>query len=233
LRTVTVSEVLGEAWALYRLLWRRSILTAAAIFVFLSLIEALITRPGIGRNASLVLLLGSTTISVVGSLWVQGALVEVVRDIHEGRKPASIEQLYDTTRGQLWRLAAGGVLTGVGVGIGVLLLVIPGLVLLTRWSLLVPVIVVEGRPLREAFERSTRLVRGHGWPVFGVIVSTVLVSFVIAGVAQAVFLFLPAFFTVWIGGFVAASVATPFVAHAYTVMYYRVTEPGRRVIPGS
>jgi hypothetical protein len=32
---------------------------------------------------------------------------------------------------------------------------------------------------------------------------------------------------------VAASVATPFVAHAYTVMYYRLTEPSRPVIPAS
>jgi hypothetical protein len=233
LPAVSVSGVLGEAWTLYRLLWRRSILTAAAIFVFLSLIEAIIARPGFGRGASVALLLASTTISVIGSLWVQGALVEVVRDIHEGRRPASFEHLYDTTRGQLWRLAAGGVLTGLGVGIGVLLLIIPGLVLLTRWSLLVPVIVVEGRPLREAFDRSVRLVQGNGWPVFGVIVSTVLISLVIGGAAQAIFRFLPQFFAIWIGGFVGASVATPFVAHAYTVMYYRLTEPGRPVIPGS
>jgi hypothetical protein len=154
-----------------------------------------------------------------------------VRDIHEGRRPSSFEHLYDTTRGHLWPIAAGGILTGLAVGVGVLLLVVPGLVILTRWSLLVPVIVIEGRPLREAFEHSARLVRGHGWTVFGVIVSTVLVSLVVGAIAQAIFSPLPTFLTIWIGGFVAASIATPFVAHAYTVMYYRLTEPGRPVIP--
>ena len=44
-----------------------------------------------------------------------------------------------------------------------------GLVLLTWWILIIPVIVLEGTRAGEAFSRSRELVRGHGWSVFGVI----------------------------------------------------------------
>src|SRR5918997_1500301 len=46
------------------------------------------------------------------------------------------------------------------------LLVVPGLWLLTRWSLFAPVISRERLGPVEALKRSTRLVRDHFWPVF-------------------------------------------------------------------
>jgi hypothetical protein len=228
---VTVGGVLSEAWGLYRLLWRRSILTAAAIFVFLSLVEALITRPGLSKGAAALLLLVSAILSIVGSLWVQGALVEVVRELREGRPAPSFERLYDMSRGQLWRLAAGGLITGIGVALGLIFFIVPGLVLWTRWSLIVPVIVVEQQPVGVAFDRSSRLVRGHGWTVFGVIATTLLVTLVIGAITQEIFRPLPRFFSVWVAGVVGASIATPYVAHAFTVLYYRLLEPDRPVIP--
>jgi hypothetical protein len=53
--------------------------------------------------------------------------------------------------------------------IGFLLLVIPGLVLITVWSVAAPVVVVERPPGLKALARSRQLVRGSGWQVFGVI----------------------------------------------------------------
>jgi hypothetical protein len=60
-------------------------------------------------------------------------------------------------------------------GLGFVLLIVPGLFLLTIWAVGVPAIVVERAGVIEAFGRSHQLVRGHGWTVFGAIVVAFLI----------------------------------------------------------
>ena len=55
-----------------------------------------------------------------------------------------------------------------------MLLIVPGLFLLTIWIAVIPAIVLEGRGIGESFGRSRDLVRGNGWNVFGVIILTIL-----------------------------------------------------------
>jgi hypothetical protein len=76
-----------------------------------------------------------------------------------------------------------GVLFAIGVTIGLILVVIPGLVLLTYWSVGAPAIVVERIEVLDGFGRSWRLVRGRAWEVFLVL----LVVFVIVLAIQFVF----------------------------------------------
>ena len=59
-----------------------------------------------------------------------------------------------------------GILFEIGVGIGLVLLIIPGLILLTMWSVGAPAIVVERAGAFQAFGRSWHLVRGEAWSVF-------------------------------------------------------------------
>ena len=56
-----------------------------------------------------------------------------------------------------------------------MLLIVPGLFLLTIWAVTAPAIVVERRGAIEAFGRSHELVRGEGWTVFGAIVVAFLI----------------------------------------------------------
>src|SRR5262249_32288319 len=108
-------------------------------------------------------------------------------------------------------------------GIGFLLLVIPGLFLLTIWSMLVPVIVIEGRSAGEAFTRSREVVRGNGWSVFGL----VIVTFLLVGIAsigiRLSFVPLPDFFEAWLRVLVAHSLTIPFAAAVLTTAYFRLT----------
>ena len=72
------------------------------------------------------------------------------------------------------------ILFAIGVGIGFVLIIIPGLILLTIWSVVVPVEVLEHRGILGSFGRSRELVRGNGWNVFGVIVIVWVLVFVIS-----------------------------------------------------
>ncbi len=65
---------------------------------------------------------------------------------------------------------AVSVLFAIGVGIGFVLIIIPGLFLMTIWAVVAPVTVLERPGIFEAFGCSRELVRGNGWNVFGVIV---------------------------------------------------------------
>lgn len=68
--------------------------------------------------------------------------------------------------------------------IGFILVIIPGLILLTMWSVAAPVVVLEHPPGLGALTRSRELVKGNGWPTFGVIfVLSVAVS-IVGGVIE-------------------------------------------------
>jgi hypothetical protein len=221
-----ISEVLGEALDVYKRLWRRSVLVAGLVFAVVSLGDAFA-----GRSSSFAVLLVTLVLSVIGGLLVQGALVEVVRDLHEGRQPASLGWYYDRARGSLGTLLGATLLAGIGVAVGFLLLVVPGLVLFARWSLIVPLVMLEGRTVGEAFSRSNELIKGR--------TGRVLVIGIVAGLIQAVagfaihsaFAFLSTFASILIGGTIASAITVPYGAHVLTVLYYKLTEPERPVLP--
>src|ERR687897_320399 len=69
--------------------------------------------------------------------------------------------------------------SAIVVSIGFILLIIPGLILITIWSVGAPAIVAEGAGPIEAFGRSWRLVRGDAWPVFGTLLVALVIVIVI------------------------------------------------------
>ena len=118
---------------------------------------------------------------------------------------------------------AAGILAALGIGIGILLLIVPGLYLLTIWSMLVPVIVIEGRSAGEAFTRSREVVRGNGWSVFGLILITFLLVGISSSVIRLILSPLPGFLDTWLGSLVAHSLTVPFAAAALTTAYFQLT----------
>jgi len=123
----------------------------------------------------LVILVGT-----IAATLYQGVVVGLVRDVQDGHRDFSARELIESAWPVVLPLIGVGILFGVGVAIGFILLVVPGLILLTIWAVVAPVIVVEHSGVIDAFGRSRELVRGNGWQVFGVI----LVAFLIAGVAS-------------------------------------------------
>jgi hypothetical protein len=220
---VSVSDVLGEAFDLYKRYFLRFVTTAAIVFVVLDLASAFADQAaGESVGSELLWSLIAVVLSVVGAFWVQGALIEGVSDVRDGRIDTTIGDLFERTRPRLPALIAAGIVAGIGVAIGIILLIVPGLFLLTRWALIPAVIVIEKRGAGDSFNRSWELTRSNGWPVFG----SLIVSFLLYGIAlalfRALFLPLPRFAEIWIGGVVAHSITTPFIALVGAVMYFRL-----------
>ena len=227
-----IGEVLSEAWNLYkRFLWQ-FFLTALVVFAVLDLLSALAAAAaGDSVAAEIFWAVIAVTIGIVGYFWVQGALVELVRDVRDGRADRSIGETYAAVRPRLPALIAAGILAALGIGIGFLLLIVPGLILLTFWSMLVPVIVIEGSSAGDSFKRSFDVVRGHGWPVFGLILITFITVAVASGLIRLLFAPLPDFLDDWLGSLVAHSLTIPFAAAALTTAYFKLTAPAATPAP--
>jgi hypothetical protein len=221
---MTVGGVLSEAFALYQRFFGRFFLTAAAVFVLLNLLTAI--AADVSSDAQDAVAAFWTLLSVVallvGSLWLQGALTATVADLRDGRADATIEATFKRVRPYLGTLFVAGLLTGIGIALGLVALIVPGLFLLTRWILVTPAVVLEGLGATEALRRSWSLVRGHGWTVFGIILVTILLAAIAQTVFVALFLFLPDFFRTWLGGLVANSLVVPFVVLSWTLIYFHL-----------
>ena len=222
---MTVGGVLGEAWRLYTKFFTRFFVVAAIVFLIINLVGALLGKvAGNGSGVAPLVALIATVVSLVGTFWLQGALVYAVDDVRDGRVDSSVGELFERVQPYLWTLIGAGILAGLGIAVGLVLLIVPGLILLTWWCLIVPVIVLEGKRVGESFGRSRELVRGHGWTVFGVVILSFLASAIASGVIQAIFSFLDPFLRYWIGGTIANAIVDPFLAVALTLMYFHLRE---------
>jgi glycerophosphoryl diester phosphodiesterase family protein len=207
---LSVSGVLRDTARVYRALFGRTVVMAALVFAVVCLVESVGPWP--------VVLL-----SFVGTAVVQGALVEAVDQARQHRTGS----LFGAAWQRAGALLGVSLLTGIGVGVGLFLFVVPGLILFTRWSLAVPAVMIEGRSPREAMRRSRELVRGHGWKIF------LIFGFVTGGAFGTSFLLerlLAGPLGLWAALTIASTLTTPFAAHALNVVYYRIVDPGRPVL---
>jgi hypothetical protein len=212
--------VVREAWELYKAHWRTFVPLALIVYVILGLVTLV-----------LALLLGVVgailggLINLVGVFWLQGALVEAVRDVRDGRQDLSIQETFNRVRPHLPAIIIAGLLAGIAIVIGLILLIVPGLFLLTIWCLIVPAIVLEGKSAGESFGRSRELVRGNGWNVFGVIIITIVLSILANIVVSLALIWLPDEVRGFFQSLVANTAVAPFFAVALTLTYYALVRP--------
>ena len=115
------------------------------------------------------------------------------------------------------------ILAGIGIAIGFVLIIVPGLILLTFWSLIVPSIVIGGEGVFGSFSKSWRTVRGYAWHVFGTYVLVFLILIVFDIVVGLVLIFLPVVARNAISSIVSGTLVAPFLALVVTLVYYRLT----------
>jgi hypothetical protein len=220
--------VLGEAWALYKAHWRHLLTISFIVYIGIALISLLLTLILVNWLAGLL----AAAISLVALFWVQGALVKAVEDVRDGRADLPLGETFARVRPQLSSIVVGGILAGIGVFLGLLLFIVPGLLLMTWWVLLIPVIVLEQRRAGEAFGRSRELVRGYGWGVFGVIVLTILL---LLGFSIVLAIVLAPFDVEWLQSFlsnvISGTLTAPFIAVTWTILYYRLRGTKEAPVP--
>lgn len=213
---VDVGRVAREVFEIYR--DQAVVLLPAAAAIFL--IEAILT--GLLLTGGIVLYLLAVAVELVAITFYTGMVVALVRDVQDGRRDSSVGDLFRFVAPVVLTLIVVGLLKGFATAIGFLLLIVPGLFLLTIWAVAAPVAVLERSGVLAAFKRSWELVRGNAWPVFGAILLFFAIVFVVNAILSAIG---GAAGDVGrlIGSFLASVVTVPLSALVSAVLYFNLT----------
>ena len=212
-----LSGVINESWQLYKAQARHLLTIAFIIYLISAIISALLHQ--VGGTFGLLL---AALITIIAAFLLQAALVKAVQDVRDGRVDLSVGQTFSVAAPYIGPVAAASILAGIAIAIGLVLVIIPGLALITIWCLIVPVIVLEQTGVLGSFGRSFQLVRGYFWNVFGTLVLVWLILIGVSIVLGAIFSFMPAWLGTFLSNVISGTLVAPFIAVVVTLMYFRL-----------
>ncbi len=170
-KPMSIAQIVRAAGALY---WRYPLLfaiLAAAVIVPFELIVLAVTGYGPLRHGHvnagaywLLLLIRSSLITPLVSALHMHAVVTIA----EGRRPRLAEVAVLGVM-VLPVVAAAEIVADIGIFLGSLALIVPGILLSVRWAVVAQAAALEGEGWADALRSSRRLTTGHGWHVFGLI----------------------------------------------------------------
>jgi hypothetical protein len=223
-----VGTVLQRVFNIYRDQFGLLIPAALVVFVPVAIVNAIVF------NSDFVLAgLITAGIALIGTFWYQGMVVEAARDILDGRRDHSIGSLFGAASPFIGKLIGAGLLAGIAITIGLILLIAPGLYLMTIWAVIVPVIVLERMGVFDSFGRSQSLVKGNGWPVLGVLVCLFVIQIVVSLIVNAILYgILSNIVGHLLADLVSRTLTAPLSALAAAVIYFELKRVRGEPIPG-
>ena len=246
LRPMSTSELLDRTFFLYR--------KHFVLFVGIVAVPYLITL----AFQLVSLSLHARRSAAAGSLWTliwicvylttlaaaQAGTVVAVSDVHLER-PVTIQSALASIKGRLLKITFIMLAVWVGVGVGLVLLIVPGIIFALMWSLAIPVAVLEGQGLRGATSRSAALTKGDRGRIFVISCLFVLLVYIVTVIVQTPILMAlgisrishaanPRMIPAWygllsaVGTFVSNSLVAPLFTIALALIYYdeRVRKEG-------
>jgi hypothetical protein len=237
LRPLTIGELLDRTFFYYRRHFVLFVGIAALPSAFLLVVQlaTVFVKPvGGGRLVVAVLSLLMVFVYLVTTTLAHGATVVAVSQILLERE-TNIAEAFNSIRPRIGELIVISINVGVRVLLGTLFLIVPGILLALRYSLAIPVAVLEEAGVSDSLSRSGTLTKGHRGRILLVyfllfvliIIGTMLWPFLTMFVAG---IFSPAVRAdqppVWMqvvlqfGSFVSESLLSPIMTIALTLVYY-------------
>eukprot|EP00439_Symbiodinium_sp_Y106_P088342 s1_g878.t1 len=122
-------------------------------------------------------------VAILGTFLLQGAIVRgAIVDFNSGR--ASFGDCLSTGLRHFFPIIVITILVGIGVSLGLLLLIVPGIMIAIAWLVAVPARVVENTGIIDSIRRSSALTRGNRWSLFWLLVIYLIVVFVISTIVN-------------------------------------------------
>ncbi|MEA2550714.1 MAG: hypothetical protein QOE25_483 [Actinomycetota bacterium] len=115
--------------------------------------------------------------------FLRGAVARLVGGLYLGQRATAGESLRFAAR-KFLPLLGSLLLSSLIVGVGTLLLIIPGVIFYIRYAFVTQAIVVEDQTGTGSLTRSWELAKGNFWRIFG----SLLLAIILAGIVSAVVL---------------------------------------------
>ncbi len=172
LRPLTLGELLDRVFQLYRSRFGLFIAIAAVAYLPLFVIQAanLWAPKALSVSATVVLVIGfilGLVLRLLGIAAANSATIMVVSAAYLER-PITLREAYGRVSGMLVRVSLIMIGMSIGIGIGFVLLIVPGIILALMWGLAIPVAVLEDAGLGDSLSRSRQLTEGHRFRVFAI-----------------------------------------------------------------
>jgi hypothetical protein len=206
LRPLTIGELLDRTFTLYRSHFLMFVGIAALSNLAVLAVELLMIATS-WTDATLLELLAScltVVVALVATMMMQGATMIAVSRLQLGEEPSATDA-FDQIRERLGELVILALNLSIRIGLGLLLLVVPGVILALRYALAMPVAVLENKGIGESIERSRDLTRGSLRRIFVIYFLLVVLMVIVSAIARVALLAL---------GVGSAAVALPFWAQA-------------------
>jgi hypothetical protein len=248
LRPLGIGEVIDAALKIYRARFGTMLRAVAVVVVPVQLVNILVvlslpetttsttttdgfttTSSTVGSGAAIAAFLVLQIVTILSGLLATAACLKVVSDAYLGTVTDWRESLkfgMSKFPSVLWI----GILSILGVGLGFIFCIVPGVWLYIAWCVAIPALLVEGARGTKALSRSFKLVRNRWWPTFAVLL--------IAGLITAAVTFGLTIFTVplllsgasftttqvtsAIANTIAAVLTTPFSAAVTALIYFEL-----------
>jgi Membrane domain of glycerophosphoryl diester phosphodiesterase len=177
LRPLTVGEILDTSFSLYRRHFG-ALATVALVCTGVPLVLRLFLQASGGFFLNITLGLLYALCLVVLNLVATAATVFIVSESYLGR-PLSAREALQRSTPYIGRILVCSLLMTLAVGLGFLLLFIPGVILAVGLAMAIPAVVLEPRASASgALSRSWDLTRGARWRIFGLGVTLLVLLYI-------------------------------------------------------
>jgi hypothetical protein len=222
-RPRSVAEIIGEALDIYQRYPLLFLTLASGVIVPYEL--AVLAATGEGplamqshRSAGVAILLFLLDYALVQPL-ISALHIHAVMQIGEGRRP-QLAQVAARGLRVLPEVAAAVIAAGLGIALGFLALIVPGILLALRWSVVAQVAAVDHAGWLPALRRSGELTRGNYWRIFGLLLLNGLLVGGVTLAAAAIPLGSTAGPASVALGIVARTLVASFTALALALLYF-------------
>jgi hypothetical protein len=243
LRPLSLSELLDRTFFLYRkhfVLFVGIVALPQLAVLAVNLGGAMLRLRG-SFSGTLLLSMVAAFVSVIALTASHAATAIAVSNVHLER-PTSIGGAFSTIGSRLLPIVGILFCIDLGIGIGFIFLIAPGIYLALTWALSIPVTVLEGTGLSGTTNRSSTLTKGDKGRIFVVAflmvvliwIATVIINIPIIMLVALTHADNPAAVQGWttalssIGSFISTSLVGPLMTIALTLLYYdnRVRKEG-------
>jgi hypothetical protein len=193
LQPMGVGEILDAAIKLYRSQWKSLMAIVAIVLVPITFLQVFLTREVGGPFADPAAASAEFDSTIVTSLILTAIQLLVVEPFLVAAVAKASADVYLGHRvlvGSTFRFAVSrihsilwiSILASLATGLGLLLLIVPGVIVWVRFAFGSTVLVVEGQKGSKALGRSWRLATGSFWKILGATVLGILLASVIQGI---------------------------------------------------